>query len=211
MIGILGGTFDPVHLGHIHIATQVVQRLGLQQLQFMPCAQPVHRNLPHASNEQRCRMIELALRDHESMRLNRLELERDGPSYSVDSLRELRQQTSAVLLLVLGVDAFNGFAGWKAPEEILSLAHLVVCGRPGFTLDTGLFAEHRVESAQALSQRDAGAILALPIEEIDCSSSRVRAELLRGHTPRQYLPAAVADYIDEHNLYRKPSDTKNTE
>ncbi len=140
-----------------------------------------------------------------------LELERDGPSYSVDSLRELRQQTSAVLVLVLGVDAFNGFAGWKAPDEILGLAHLVVCGRPGFTLDTGLFAEHRVESAQALSQRDAGAILALPIEAMDCSSSQVRAELLRGHTPRQYLPAAVADYIDEHNLYRKPSDTKNTE
>jgi nicotinate-nucleotide adenylyltransferase len=208
MTGILGGTFDPVHLGHLHIASQVVQLLGLQQLQFMPCAQPVHRDLPHASNEQRCRMIELALRGCETMRLNRLELERDGPSYSVDSLREMRQQTSSGLLLVLGADAFNGFGSWKAPSEILSLAHLVVCGRPGFSIDTTLFAEHQVGSALELLKRDAGAILPLPIEAMDCSSSLVRAELLRGNTPRQYLPAAVADYIDEHNLYRKPSDTK---
>ena len=210
MIGILGGTFDPVHLGHLHIATQVLQRLDLQQLQFMPCALPVHRDIPHASTEQRCTMIQLALQGCKSLLLNRLELERDGPSYSVDSLRELRRQSPATLLLVLGADAFNGFRSWKAPDEILSLAHLVVCGRPGFSIDSSEFAEHRIESALELSKRDAGAILPLQVEAMDCSSSLVRAELARGETPRQYLPAAVADYIDEHNLYRKPSDTKNT-
>ena len=206
MIGILGGTFDPIHLGHLHIASQVASNLQPRQLHFMPCALPVHRGSPHASSEHRCQMIRLALAGHESFVLNTLELERDGPSYSVDSLREMRRQTDDCLFLILGADAFNGFASWKSPREILRLAHLVVCQRPGFEIDERLFSEHRVDSALELSRRRAGAILALQVEAIDCSSSAVRAALQRGQTPRHYLTASVADYIDEHNLYRKPGD-----
>lgn len=206
MIGILGGTFDPIHLGHLHIASQVSTQLELRQLHFMPCALPVHRGLPHASAEHRCAMIRLALREMESFVLNTLELEREGPSYSVDSLREIRRHSSDSLLLVLGADAFNGFASWKSPREILRLANLVVCGRPGFEIDAELFGEHQVESASALSQHSAGAILPLEVNAIDCSSSAVRASLLQGQVPRQLLPAEVADYIDEHNLYGKSGD-----
>ena len=92
MIGILGGTFDPIHLGHLHIASQVATRLDLQQIQFMPCAQPVHRDGPRASAAQRCCMIELAIDDQPAFVLNTLEVERGGPSYSIDSLREIRRQ-----------------------------------------------------------------------------------------------------------------------
>ena len=99
MIGILGGTFDPIHRGHLHIATQISAQLGLQQMQLMPCALPVHRDQPHASPEQRCAMIELAIEGHAELALNTIELERKGPYYSVDSLREMRRATGASLAL----------------------------------------------------------------------------------------------------------------
>jgi nicotinate-nucleotide adenylyltransferase len=206
MIGILGGTFDPVHLGHLHIASQVSTQLQLRQLHFMPCALPVHRGLPHASAEHRCAMIRLALREIDCFVLNTLELEREGPSYSVDSLREMHRQSDDSLLLVLGADAFNGFGSWKEPHEILRLANLVVCGRPGFEIDAELFGEHQVKTVSELSRASAGAILPLEVNAIDCSSSAVRASLLQSQVPRQLLPIEVANYINEHNLYRKPGD-----
>ena len=206
MIGILGGTFDPIHNGHLHIATQLVDRLGLEQLQFMPCAIPVHRDPPRASTKHRCAMIELVITGQQALSLNTVEIDRDGPSYSIDSLREMRRQTDSILALVLGADAFNDFDSWKLPREILQLANLVVCYRPGFEVDRELFSQHRVASADELSRQTAGAILLLEVEAIDCSSSAVRAALDTGKIPRQCLPPAVADYIEKHNLYRKQGD-----
>ena len=181
-------------------------RLGLQQVQFMPCAQPVHRNGPRASAAQRCSMIELAIEEQPAFVLNSLELQRDGPSYSIHSMREIRRQNAQTLVLILGADAFNDFANWKSPGEILEIAHLVVCGRPGFEIDNTIFADHRVEACDELTNSRAGGILALAVDAIDCSSSRVRRALEMGKTPRQYLTTKVADYIDEHHLYRKPCD-----
>jgi len=206
MIGILGGTFDPIHNGHVHIARQLVSRLNLEQLQFMPCALPVHRNLPRVSALHRCAMIDLVIAEQQAFSLNTLEVDRNGPSYSVDSLREICRQSDSTLALVLGADAFNGFDTWKLPQEILQLANLVVCHRPGFEVDQNMFSQYRVASADELSRRAAGAILVLEVEAIDCSSSAVRAALDAGKIPRQCLPATVADYIDKHNLYRKPGD-----
>ena len=206
MIGILGGTFDPIHLGHLHIANQVASRLKLQQLQFMPCALPVHRGEPRASAAHRCKMIELAIAEQPEFVLNALELQRDGPSYSVDSLQQISRRNKQSLVLILGADAFNGFANWKSPEEILALANLVVCGRPGFEIDNAVFSDNRVQAPQELEKRRAGGILTLTVDAVDCSSSSVRAALDRGNTPRRYLTGAVADYIDEHELYRKLSD-----
>jgi nicotinate-nucleotide adenylyltransferase len=211
MTGILGGTFDPIHLGHTHIASQVVARLGLQRLQFMPCALPVHRGSPHASAQQRCEMIELAIENTPAFSLNRIELQRDGPSYTIDSLRRIRQNAgfrpgTDCLVLILGADAFNGFADWKSPRQILELAHLVICCRPGVEVDADLFAAHRVATPEQLRERNAGAILVLAVDAPDCSSSMVRGVLQQGLSARQYLCAAVADYIDEHNLYRNKCD-----
>ena len=206
MIGILGGTFDPIHNGHIHIATEVQARLGLALLKFMPCALPVHRNLPQVSAQHRCAMIGLAIAEQSSFALSSLELDRDGPSYSIDSLHQLRVEGDSPLVLVLGADAFNDFDSWKQPHEIMRLANIVVCCRPGFQLEQANFDEYRVDAVRQFSSRTSGAILTLEVDAIDCSSSAVRASLNSGTTPRQYLHPAVADYIDKHNLYRKQGD-----
>lgn len=211
MLGILGGTFDPIHLGHTHIANQVIKRLDLEQVQFMPCALPVHRGSPHASASQRCEMIELAISANPGFALNRLELQREGPSYMIDSLRSLRQEQARAgddrqLALILGADAFNGFAAWKSPADILEIAHLVVCCRPGYVVDEQLFAAHRVDHADELRQRRSGGILLLAVDAIDCSASELRTALRQGLATDQYLDAAVARYIDQHNLYRNTSD-----
>jgi nicotinate-nucleotide adenylyltransferase len=206
LIGILGGTFDPIHNGHIHIATEVHTRLRLAQLQLMPCALPVHRDLPQVSAQHRTAMIGLAIDEQPGFLLNPLELDRDGPSYSIESLRQIRQQEGSALVLVLGADAFNGFDGWKQPQEILRLANVVVCCRPGYQLDQTNFDDWRVDSVREFSSRTVGAILTLEVDAIDCSSSAVRASLNSGTTSRQYLHPAVADYINEHNLYRKQGD-----
>jgi nicotinate-nucleotide adenylyltransferase len=206
MIGILGGTFDPIHNGHLHIASQTASRLPLEQLQFMPCAMPVHRDQPHASARQRCDMIELALAGYRDFELNSLEVDRDGPSYMVDSLRQIRNRNATALLLILGGDAFNGFGGWKQPREILGLCHLAVCMRPGVSVDPELFAENRVDSARQLSRCETGAILLLEVDAIDCSSSAVREALASGDVPRHWLHRDVADYIETHHLYRRSGD-----
>ncbi|MDH3761493.1 MAG: nicotinate-nucleotide adenylyltransferase [Gammaproteobacteria bacterium] len=206
MIGILGGTFDPIHNGHLHIALQTASRLPLQRVQFMPCALPVHRDQPHASAQQRCDMIELALAEYRDFELNTLEIDRNGPSYMVDSLRRIRSRNTTALLLILGSDAFNGFGGWKQPREILELSHLVVCLRPGAGVDQTLFVENRVDSIQQLSRRETGAILLLEVDAIDCSSSAVREALAGGDVPRQWLHRDVADYIETHHLYRRSGD-----
>lgn len=206
MIGILGGTFDPVHEGHFHIAKQVLNRLGLEQIQFMPCALPVHRDEPHASANDRCAMIELMIEDEAAFALNTLELDRGGPSFMVDSLRDIRSQVDSDLVLVLGTDTFNDFANWKSPREILQLAHLVVCHRPGYEVDPETFREYRVELPVALSERPAGAILMLEVDANDCSSSEVRAALAQGRRLEQCVRPVVARYIGEHHLYRKTVD-----
>lgn len=206
MIGILGGTFDPIHIGHLHIATEAAARLRLEQVQFMPCALPVHRDQPHATAQQRCDMIQQVLAEHQGFTLNTLEVERDGPSYMVDSLREISRRSAEPLLLLLGSDAFNGFGNWKQPRDILGLAHLVVCLRPGVSVDQNLFAENRIDSTRQLSRQSAGAILLLEVDAPDCSSSAVRTALLAGAIPRQWLHPGVADYIQKHHLYRRSGD-----
>jgi len=115
----------------------------------------------------------------------------------------MRRQTDSILALVLGADAFNDFDSWKLPQEILQLANLVVCYRPGFEVNREMFSRHRVTSPAELSKQTAGAILLLEVEAIDCSSSAVRTALDAGKIHQQCLPPAVADYIEKHNLYRK--------
>lgn len=202
MIGILGGTFDPVHDGHLHVAAEVLRRLELDQVHFMPCGTPVHREPPRATLRQRIDMLELALSGESRMVLNRVEINREGPSYTVDSLREIARETGARLVLLMGGDAFNGFADWRQPDEILRLANIVVCRRPGIDIDDRLYAENRIDSVQQLHQHDAGAILILDIDAPPCSSSSLRAALAEGRQVRQCLHPEVAAYIEARQLYR---------
>ncbi len=151
-------------------------------------------------------MIDMVLAGHPELVLNTLEIDRAGPSYTIDSLLQIRRHGDQPLALLLGTDAFNGFAGWKQPQQILELAHLVVCIRPGVEVDPTLFPERRVDAAHQLQEQAAGAILLLEADAIDCSSSEVRAALAKGDIPRQWLHSAVADYIQTHHLYRRSGD-----
>ena len=206
MIAILGGTFDPIHQGHIHIATRVLEQTPVEQVHFMPCSKPVHRNLPQASAEQRCNMIELEIADRPEFVLNRVEIERGGPSYSIDSLRDLYQRGFTRLALILGSDSFAGFPAWKDPHEILRLANLIVCHRPGDESEPAGFEDQQVESVEQIETRAAGAILMLDVDAPDCASSVLRRQIADGESTGDCLGSAVAQYIDQTGLYRSACD-----
>ncbi len=203
-IGILGGTFDPIHKGHLQIADQVLSQLGLDELHFMPCANPVHRDLPQVNNADRLQMIKLAIAGHTGFRLNTLELDRGGQSYMIDSLRQICDQGQFDRIhLVLGADAFNVFHGWKSPDKILQLVNLIVCRRPGIELNWSNYSNQRVDSVQALKSKTHGAILALEIDENPCSSSRIKQQLQNGASAQTLdcLPEAIQQFIMSNHLY----------
>ena len=203
MIGMLGGTFDPVHLGHISIALEVAERLQLKSLQLVPCHLPVHRNPAHGKTEDRLAMLELAVADHPELQINDLEIRRGGQSYTVDTLSQLRQQNKGSMVFIMGSDAFNGFLDWREPERILSLASLVVCHRPGVRLNPEIFRDRQVTSLEQFAATGHGKILSLVVEENPCSSSAVRQSLAEGELPTDCLHPSVLHYIEERNLYRR--------
>ena len=140
-IGVYGGTFDPIHYGHLRPALDVMTRLDLQEVRFIPCYQPVHREQPGTSAEDRCAMIALAIANQPRFKLDKRELVRQGPSYMVDTLASLRQEMmqhtpSPGLVLMMGLDAFKHFLSWHEWQKILTLAHIALMHRPGEHLPT---------------------------------------------------------------------------
>jgi len=202
MIGLLGGTFDPVHKGHLHLAEQVISRLQLEEVQFLPCANPVHRQAPRETGQHRVAMLQSALGNYPDFFVNTMEVDRDGPSYMVDTLRDmLKQGEQRTICLLIGVDAFNSLESWKSPDAILSMVHIVVCHRPGTLLDRNIYADFQVDSADELLQQKAGHILSLDIDENPCSSTEVRRLLTRAGPVETCLTKPVIDYIKQNNLY----------
>ncbi|MGQ9660249.1 MAG: nicotinate-nucleotide adenylyltransferase [Thermochromatium sp.] len=208
MIGILGGTFDPVHFGHLRLALDCLQTLALAQVRFIPLRIAVHRPPPQASAEQRLAMLEVALADEPRFVLDRRELYRDGPSYTLDTLRSLRDDLGpeCPLCLLLGADAYAGFLDWHRPLEILDLAHLVVMRRPGHDPVTSpalqrLYLERGCEEPHRLATRAGGYILLQTLTQLDISATRIRALIAQGHSPRYLLPDPVLDYIEHERLY----------
>ena len=204
MIGIFGGTFDPIHLGHVQIAEQVQSSLSLREVHFLPCATPVHRNLPMASAQNRLRMIELAIAENNNFRVSTLELDRGGDSYMVDTLRQIKTQNpNDTIILILGADAFNQILSWREPGQILQLAHLVVCRRPGVKLDKSIFKNHWVSLKQFLQNQSQACIFSLEINENSCSSTLVRELLLDRHQKNMCLTPAVHKFIMRNHLYEQ--------
>ena len=188
----------------MQVAEQVQLRLALDEVHFLPCAIPVHRDIPRTSDANRIRMIELAIAGNSRFRLNTLELDRGGKSYTIDTLRALSPANQSVTLnLILGADAFNQFPGWRSPDDILQLANLVVCRRPGVELDKSIYASHWVDSAQLLRDRARDCILPLEIDENHCSSTLIRQLLLEKNRAARCLPAAVFQYIASNHLYEQ--------
>lgn len=207
-VAVLGGTFDPVHLGHLHSALELKQRLRLDELRMMPCRLPPHRESPGCSGERRLAMLQLACRDTELLVDDR-EMGRPGPSYSVETLQQLRAELgdNVSLCWVMGSDAFRGLPTWYRWRELLDLAHIVVIARPGDTLPkTGgaadLLARHGADSLAVITCERCGHILPVALSPYPISASRVRALLKKGQPVDSLLPARVVDYITQHHLYR---------
>ena len=207
MIGVLGGTFDPVHHGHLRLAMEVVEALGLRELRLIPANTPPHRAQPLAGPEDRLAMLEAAVAGTPVLQVDRRELDRPGPSYTVDTLASLREEDPRVpVCLCLGMDAFGSLATWHRWKDLQSFAHLVVARRPGGRTPTEgpiaeLLAHGRVEDLGGLRTRAAGGVILVDVPPLDISATRIRALLAAGHDPRWLLPDTVLAVIRKRGLY----------
>jgi len=210
-IALLGGTFDPVHNGHIGLADDVRRALGLPEVRLVPAGDPPHRGGPAASGRDRVAMLEMAVRGHPGLVVDAREVEREGKSYTVLTLEELnREAPGRPVILLVGADAFLGFPTWHRWRDIFELAHVVVAARPGIELALGgeLAKEWKIRRAptpEALFSTPAGIIYQQPIAPQPISASVIRAQLARGadgrEAVRQMMSPAVLRYIDQHHLY----------
>lgn len=208
MIGLFGGTFDPVHFGHLRVALDCQQALGLDELRLLPLRVAVHRPQPVASAAHRLAMLEAAVAGEPHLRVDDRELGRDGPSYTVETLESLRAELGGErpLCVLIGADAFNGFMDWHRPRDILGLAHVVVMQRPGAptSRDVELRDEvhrRRADAPAELRQTPAGRIWFQTVTQLDISSTRIRRMLAAGLSPRYLLPDAVLDLARHAGCY----------
>ncbi|MCB1725445.1 MAG: nicotinate-nucleotide adenylyltransferase [Chromatiaceae bacterium] len=204
MIGVLGGTFDPVHHGHLRIALDARERLGLDHVRLVPLSRAVHRGQPATPGWLRRAMLTAATDGRPGLRVDDRELRREGPSYTVDTLRSLHdEQPDRALCLLLGEDAFAGFPDWRAPEEILTLANLAVLQRPGHALsdDPRLQALLAARQVAELDSAGAGGITLCPVTQLEIASSDIRRRVAAGQSIDFLTPDPVIGLIREHRLY----------
>ncbi len=208
MIGVFGGTFDPIHFGHLRTALDVMQSVGLDEIRFIPLHNAVHRDQPETPAELRLEMVRLAISQQQGFVVDEREIRRTGDSYTVETLASLRdEQPQRSLCLLMGMDAFNGFADWYRPDEILRLAHIIVMQRPGEEGPKDSRVKKLLHRSQAntpaqLRTEDCGLILQQAVTQLDISASHIRSLLVQGQTPRYLLPEAVLQLIENNHLYR---------
>lgn len=205
----MGGTFDPVHIGHLRMAIELREQLGASEVHLVPCHIPPHRSTPGATSDDRLRMLEAAVKGEAGLCVDDRELRREAPSYTVDTLLELRRELgeTSALALILGTDAFAGIDRWHRPEAILDLAHLIVIDRPGYRLPQGSVAErwvrdHGVKTPAGLKSVERGRLLTMQLSLLEVSATDVRKRIASGRSPRYLVPDPVWDYIRDKGLYR---------
>ena len=212
LIGILGGTFDPVHLGHVALAEAALVQLPLAEVLWLPSGSPGHRGSPVAGARERLEMLRLAVADNARYRIDETELERGEPTYTVHTLTRMRAQLGKAqpLVLLLGSDSFLSLPTWLRWRELFDLAHFAVATRPGYVPTDGgpepeLSAEiaRRAARPEQLGASAAGRVAYFAMPPTDVSASAVRAGLAAGEDMRDLLPAAVLAYIRSHHLYSK--------
>ncbi|MDZ7852503.1 MAG: nicotinate-nucleotide adenylyltransferase [Halomonas sp.] len=209
-LAMLGGTFDPVHLGHLRSAVELREALVLDHVHLVPAAMPPLRGEPRVSPSERLALLRLGIGDTPGLVADPRELERDGPSYSADTLASLRHElgSEARLVMALGHDAFLRLADWHEPERLFELAHVVVIDRPDHQAAlpdslVELLAGREVEEGEALMARPAGRLLRLRLpSRMAISATEVRQRLATGRSVRYLLPEAVEDNILSRGLYR---------
>ncbi len=197
-LAIFGGTFDPIHLGHLCVAWEASELLDAE-VRIMPSGTPPHRPPPIASAAQRLAMLQVALRDQSRLTLDARELQRSGPSYTVDTMIELRvEQGERPIVLLLGADAFAGLPDWHGWRQLFELAHIGVLSRPGEQLQLPAelqqaISSRRVSDPAALSTQPAGKVIELAVTAMEISATRIRELIAAGREPRYQLPAGLFD------------------
>ncbi len=208
MIGIYGGTFDPVHYGHLRTAFEVKESVLLDEVWLVPCRQPPHRSAPEITAEDRLSLLRAAVHDGGDFRIDTRELEREGPSYMFDTLSAIRTQIGArPLCLILGMDAFLELPGWYRWRELLDLAHIIVMQRPALDGQCSaellaIVGERAAAEPEALRHCPAGLLFFQPVTQLDISGTRIRRLLKEGKSPRYLLPDDVLDIILAEGFYR---------
>jgi nicotinate-nucleotide adenylyltransferase len=212
-IGVLGGTFDPIHYGHLRLAEELAERLRLEEVRLVPSGTPPHRSAPMAAAEHRLEMVRLAASGNSRFKVDERELRRAGPGYTFDTLKEVRAETgpSRPLAMLLGADAFLEFATWHRWHEIFGLAHVAIAHRPGFPVERWVermpqplareYFARLMKQPLAIHLSPAGGIVVVPFTALDISATAIRDMLRGGASPRYLLPGAVLDYIRTHRLY----------
>jgi nicotinate-nucleotide adenylyltransferase len=206
-IGILGGTFDPIHLGHLRMALELYEAFHLTKVHVIPCYQPVHRQSPIASPEERLAMVRCAVANEPALYADAREINRRQASYTIDTLHEIRQDMpNTPICLLLGIDAFLGFPTWHRFHDILEQAHIIVAHRPHYQLpSTGIIAnllkERLRENMIITHDVPAGGIWLQSITALEISASYIRNQIAMQRNPRYLLPDNVYQHIKENRLY----------
>ena len=206
-LALFGGTFDPVHYGHLRCADEARQKLGLKNLYLLPAGTPPHRGTPQATTKQRLEMLQLAKPEFPQLEIDDRETLRSGPSYMVDTLQELRTEfPQRPLLLLIGQDAANHLHSWFHWEQLFELAHIVILTRPGakaeYRSDLARKIQRRLSTdVQTLRHSEAGGVLYLEVTSIDVSATSIKSIIRLGRSPQSMLPSVVLDYINENQLY----------
>lgn len=213
-VGIFGGTFDPVHYGHLRLAEESMAHLGLGSVRWIPAGNPPHRDQPQVTAQQRLAMVRCATADNTRFAVDAAEVDSQAPSYTVMTLERLRRELGAQqsLVLLVGADAFAGLAGWHRWGDILALAHVAVSHRPGFpvaisSLPPALaneFARRRMLDVAGLKDAPGGGIVTFAMTQLAISATQIRKLLANELSARYLLPDSVLDYISSHSLYRNP-------
>ena len=211
-IGFLGGTFDPVHFGHLRPALEIQQALNLQTLYLMPNYIAPHKSKSLATPEQRINMVELAIKTTSNLKINTQELLRESPSYTIDTLKLLREQhPDTSICFIMGMDSLIQFDSWYKYEDILKYCHIVVSHRPGWSPDfneiiNALLEKHQVQDPAQLHQRLFGAIYFQKTTQLDISSSQIRQLIASNQSIDFLTPQSVCSYIQNENCYQVKSD-----
>ncbi|WP_312410704.1 nicotinate-nucleotide adenylyltransferase [Pseudescherichia sp.] len=207
---LFGGTFDPVHYGHLLPVEALAEAINLSRVIIMPNNVPPHRPQPEASSQQRKAMLALAIADRPLFTLDERELQRDTPSYSAETLEAWRQESGPArpLAFIIGQDSLLNFPTWYRYDSILSACHLIVCRRPGYALamrdatQQRWLEQHLTTDVQALHTLPAGKIFLAQTPWFDISATQIRQRLRENHACDDLLPPAVLDYIMQQGLYR---------
>jgi nicotinate-nucleotide adenylyltransferase len=211
MIAILGGTFNPIHLGHLHLAKQLQAKFGFDTIRFMPAALPALKDTPSATAEQRAELVKITIENEAHFTLDTRELSRSGTSYTIDTLISLREElgNEVSLCWLMGSDAFAHLNAWHRWQELLNYAHLVVVKRPHSDDLSKLNAEmkkllitHEAKRSEEIKQHAHGKILIQEVAALDISSTQIRKNIAHGKDASVLVPTAALQYIQSHQLYK---------